>query len=123
MRTLPALLTAVACPAAAGCSGDEAAGGSAGPLSSPVGTGGVTGAVTMPATPKVAATLTSGLRAPWGLALLPDGSSLISLRDSAEIVRVADGARTSVGRVEGAVAGGEGGLMGIAVGPDFDTDP
>ena len=132
MRTLPALLTALACLAAAGCSGEDDAEGSVAAPQSPAAavTPAATGAAPQPVAaaepvePKVAATLTAGLRAPWGLALLPDGSSLISLRDSGEIARLTgDGTRTGVGTVPGVVPGGEGGLLGIAVGPDFDPDP
>lgn len=126
MRTVPALLTALACLAAAGCSDDDETVAAPPPLSaSPTATGAAPQqvAATAPVEPRIAETLTRGLRTPWGLAILPDGSSLISLRDSGEIVRVADGTRTSVGKVDGVVAGGEGGLMGIAVGPDFGADP
>ncbi|WP_285729220.1 PQQ-dependent sugar dehydrogenase [Nocardiopsis sp. ATB16-24] len=68
--------------------------------------------------------VTSGLEVPWGLDFLPDGSALIAERDSAEIVRVTeDGTVTDVGTVEEAVPGGEGGLLGLAVHPDFPTRP
>jgi glucose/arabinose dehydrogenase len=124
------MLTALACLTLAGCGGDDdAAVAPPAPPATASTTPSTSGAApqpvaaTEPLRPRVVETLTKGLRAPWGLVLLPDGSVLISLRDSGEIVRVADGARTSVGKVDGAVAGGEGGLMGIAIGPDFDTDP
>jgi glucose/arabinose dehydrogenase len=67
----------------------------------------------------------TGLDVPWGLARLPDGSHLVSLRDQARIVHVAtDGAVTAVpatgpdGRVPGVRPDGEGGLMGLALAPD-----
>lgn len=61
---------------------------------------------------------------PWGLAFLPDGSALISERDTFQIVRVtATGQKTTVGTVPNAAGtGGEGGLMGIAVSPNFASD-
>ena len=65
----------------------------------------------------------SGLRAPWGVAFLPDGSALVAQRDDATVVRVtppsgAGPARvTAAGRVDGVVPGGEGGLLGLAVPP------
>lgn len=66
--------------------------------------------------------LTTGLVSPWGLAFLPDGSALVSERDTGRIVRVpASGGRaTAVGRVAGVAHGGEGGLLGIAVPPGPD---
>jgi len=67
----------------------------------------------------VDSTIASGLTTPWGLAFLPDGSALVSERDTALIKRVsAQGGRvTTVGRVGGVRPGGEGGLLGIAVPP------
>ncbi len=65
----------------------------------------------------------TGLAAPWGLAFLPDGSALVTERDSALVKRVTqDGAVQEVGRVAGVNAGGEGGLLGIAVSPSFRAD-
>lgn len=68
--------------------------------------------------------LASGLTSPWGLAFLPDGSALVSERDTALIRRIpADGGRAvTVGRVSGVVPGGEGGLLGLVVpaGPEPD---
>ena len=64
------------------------------------------------------------LTTPWGLTRLPDGSHLVSLRDEARVVHIADdGTRTPVrgtgddGRVEGVEPGGEGGLLGLALDP------
>ena len=67
----------------------------------------------------------SGLHVPWGLALLPDGSALVTLRDRGEVLRVREGAApVSLGEVPGVFPGGEGGLLGIAVAPDGgDADP
>lgn len=73
------------------------------------------------AAPKVTVegVLTTGLTSPWGLAVLPDGSALVSERDTGLIKRVpaAGGAATVVGRVKGVVPNGEGGLLGLAVEP------
>jgi len=71
-------------------------------------------------TPKV---LARGLQAPWGLAFLPDGSALVSERDTRRIVQVApDGTVRQVDVVEEADAGGEGGLLGLAVSKDYAKD-
>ncbi len=74
--------------------------------------------------PEVAGTIATGLESPWGLAFLPDGSALVSERDTAKIKRIGDdGAVSTVGTVPGVDHGGEGGLLGIAVGPDFRANP
>jgi glucose/arabinose dehydrogenase len=68
-------------------------------------------------------TVATGLVAPWGLAFLPDGSALVTERDTAALKRVtATGQVTTVGTISGVVPGGEGGLMGIALSPSFATD-
>lgn len=78
-----------------------------------------------PATPSAAAPTvsvvadrTSGLVSPWGLAPLPDGSALVSERDTGRIVLVAsDGSATEAARVAEAAPDGEGGLLGVALDP------
>jgi aldose sugar dehydrogenase len=74
--------------------------------------------------PGQATDFVTGLDVPWGVAFLPDGSALVSERDTAQIKRVgADGAVTTVGSVPGVVPRGEGGLLGIAVAGDFAQAP
>jgi glucose/arabinose dehydrogenase len=68
-------------------------------------------------------TVATGLVAPWGLAFLPDGSALVTERDTAALKLVTStGQVTTVGTITGVVPGGEGGLMGIALSPNFATD-
>ena len=63
------------------------------------------------------------LEVPWGIAFLPDGSALVSERDRARILRVRPGdSPTEVARVPGVAPEGEGGLLGIAVSPDYQRD-
>jgi glucose/arabinose dehydrogenase len=76
----------------------------------------------VPPTPRVANTIATNLAVPWGLAFLPDGSALVSERNTARIKRIANGTVTIIGTVPGVRTGGEGGLLGIAVGPNFGTD-
>ena len=71
--------------------------------------------------PQVVAT---DLDVPWGVDFLPDGSALVAQRDSAEVARVApDGTTSRVGTIEGVSHGGEGGLLGLALDPDFPEEP
>jgi glucose/arabinose dehydrogenase len=67
-------------------------------------------------------TVTTRLTSPWGLAFLPDGSALVSERDTGRVKRVpADGGKAvTVGRVRGSIPQGEGGLLGLAVPPGPD---
>ncbi|MGR2752981.1 PQQ-dependent sugar dehydrogenase [Agromyces arachidis] len=59
--------------------------------------------------------IAEGLDAPWSVVRLPDGGVLVSERDSGRIVEVlADGRLRTAGTVPGVVAGGEGGLLGLA---------
>ena len=62
---------------------------------------------------------------PWVLATLPDGSILYSRRDAHDIVRLADGVKTTSGSVPNVQStDGEGGLLGLAVTKNFPaTDP
>ena len=54
-----------------------------------------------------------GWTCPWGIAFLPDGSALVSERDTARIVHVTpQGDVTTVGTVQGVDGAGEGGLLG-----------
>lgn len=75
------------------------------------------------AAPQLLGTVAGGLTSPWSIAMLPDGSALVSERDTGAVEHVqADGSVTSVGTVDGVVPGGEGGLLGLAVSERFATD-
>ncbi|MET0415973.1 MAG: PQQ-dependent sugar dehydrogenase, partial [Actinoplanes sp.] len=65
-----------------------------------------------------------GLEVPWGLAFLPGGDALVAERDTGRVLRVpaAGGAARPVAEVAGVEAGGEGGLLGLAVSPKFASD-
>ncbi|MBQ0828016.1 PQQ-dependent sugar dehydrogenase [Streptomyces tagetis] len=74
---------------------------------------------------KVLRTVATGLNSPWGLAPLPGGGGLlVSSRDEATITRIdeSSGAKTELGKVPGVEAAGEGGLLGIALSPDYASD-
>ena len=67
-------------------------------------------------------TLNSGLDRPWGLAQLPDGRLLVSQKGGA-IVRLSAAGRTeaTLSGVPPVLDSGQGGLLGIAIDPDFGT--
>ncbi|MGY0491612.1 PQQ-dependent sugar dehydrogenase [Streptomyces sp. WG-D5] len=69
-------------------------------------------------------TVTTGLKSPWGLAPLPEDGLLVSSRDEGTITRVdtETGKKTVLGEVPGVAAGGEGGLLGLALSPDYASD-
>ena len=76
----------------------------------------------------VVTVLAKGLDVPWGMAFLPGGGALVTERDTARILQVGpqidvDGLKvTEVDRMTEVVSGGDGGLLGIAVSPDYKTD-
>ncbi|WP_353816111.1 PQQ-dependent sugar dehydrogenase [Agromyces sp. SYSU T00266] len=60
-------------------------------------------------------TLATGLEAPWSILRLPDGGVLVSERDRGRIVEVLeDGGVREAAVLPDVVAGGEGGLLGLA---------
>jgi glucose/arabinose dehydrogenase len=70
-----------------------------------------------------AETVASNLEAPWGLAFLPGGDALVSERDSGRILRLRPGAAPQeVATVPEVAPRGEGGLLGVAVSPDYRSD-
>ncbi|MGP4087645.1 PQQ-dependent sugar dehydrogenase [Streptomyces sp. KR55] len=133
-RAVTAVLAAAALLLTAGCSSDDEGGGS------PGGGGDTTPSSTAAQSPpsgqaaeetppakgsvEVVRTVTEDLDTPWGLAALPDGDLLVSSRDGGTITRVdtETGRKTELGEVPGVSPAGEGGLMGLALSPDYASD-
>lgn len=67
-------------------------------------------------------TVADELRVPWGVDFLPDGSALVTERDTGRVLAVREGAVSEVARIEQARPSSEGGLLGIAVSPDYESD-
>jgi glucose/arabinose dehydrogenase len=84
----------------------------------------VAGCGGQPAAAATVKTVASGLQVPWGVAFLPDGSALVAERPTGRIVRIprGGGRATTVMRVRGVAADGEGGLLGLAVSPRYSSD-
>ncbi|WP_217246789.1 sorbosone dehydrogenase family protein [Streptomyces sp. AC602_WCS936] len=133
-RAVSAVLAAAALLLTAGCSSDDgepsgadasasASASSTAAQSSPPGSA---AEQTPPAkgSVEVVRTVATGLKSPWGLAPLPGGGLLVSSRDEATITRVDEktGEKTELGEVPGVAAAGEGGLLGIALSPDYASD-
>jgi aldose sugar dehydrogenase len=68
-------------------------------------------------------TLTSGLEHPWGLAFLPDGRMLVTERAGRLRLVSKDGKLSEpLAGVPGVVAQGQGGLLDVALDPDFGAN-
>src|SRR5262245_2356350 len=128
IRTVACTATVTGLPVA-GCSGD---GETAGPSPSPSTSGPATTASPSESEsprpsgtgrPRVTGDIAANLEIPWGMTFLPDGSALVAERSRAQIVRVTPGGRVStVGTVPGVDPIGEGGLLGLALAPNFERN-
>lgn len=81
-----------------------------------------------PGPPRVVETIATDLTSPWGLAFLPNGDAIVTERDTSRVLLLRKPSYdvTQVGTIEAAVGlgdvGGEAGLLGVAVSPDFASD-
>jgi glucose/arabinose dehydrogenase len=71
----------------------------------------------------VAGTIATGIQVPWGLTFLPDKTALVAERDSAKVKHIVGEQVTEVGTVPGVDPSSEGGLLGLAVDPQFPSRP
>src|SRR6478735_5824480 len=78
--------------------------------------------------PKVVDTIATGLAAPWGVGFLPNGDAIVTERDTTKVLLLSAPGYDAreIGTIPGAVGlgdqGGEAGLLGVAVSPDFASD-
>lgn len=75
-----------------------------------------------PVRPEVTGVIARDLEAPWGLAFLPDGTALVTERDSARVLAVEGKQVREVGTIDAAAPRSEAGLLGVAVSPDYEQD-
>lgn len=119
-----ALTLATATALAAGLLASTAGTSGAASMRGAADAGGTTRASTVASEPGTPKTVSSGWSIPWGLSWLPNGSALITERDSFKVYTLAqDGTKKQIGKVPDVVTtGGEGGLLSIAVSPSWKTD-
>ncbi|WP_326538385.1 PQQ-dependent sugar dehydrogenase [Pseudorhodoferax sp.] len=106
--------------AGAGCGGGGGDGGNGGPAPAPPPPAPPPPPPPEPG-PPVLGTLHSGLQSPWGLAVLPDGTLLVTQRGGSLLRLSADG-RTTLARIDGiptVASSGQGGLLDVAIDPEF----
>lgn len=78
--------------------------------------------------PQVIDTIATGLAAPWGIGFLPNGDAVVTERDTTKVLLLTSPSYdvSEVGTIADAVGlgdlGGEAGLLGVAVSPDFESD-
>ena len=66
--------------------------------------------------------LATNLEAPWDVAFLPDGNALLTERDSGRVLSVSPSGETEEVQTLPADGSGEGGLLGLALSPDYEDD-
>lgn len=67
-------------------------------------------------------TLADGLEHPWGLAFLPDGNMLVTERPGRLKLVTRDGTISEIVGTPNVVARGQGGLLDVALDPDFENN-
>ncbi len=123
------LAVGVACAALVlptGCGGGKGTAGTAASAgtptaAAPAGSAPPVGAATVAR----AVTLNTSLNSPWGLAFLPDARMLVTQKAGSLLLISADGKTvlTEVAGLPPAVSAGQGGLLDVAVDPDFASEP
>ena len=94
------------------------------PSASPSGSPTATGSPRDQGPPRVVDTVATGLEVPWGIGFLPGGDAVVTERDSARVLRLdpATGRTRELGVLDQVMPTSEGGLLGVAVSPEFAED-
>jgi len=71
--------------------------------------------------PFKAALLVDNMQTPWGMAFLPDGGMLIT-EQAGELIHFKDGKKTNISNVPEVYVRGQGGLLDIALHPDYKNN-
>src|SRR5690606_34249464 len=66
--------------------------------------------------------IADGLKAPWDVAFVPDGSAFITERDTGRLKRVSPGGEVTTVRTFDVHAGWESGLLGLEASPTIEDD-
>ncbi|MCO1578848.1 PQQ-dependent sugar dehydrogenase [Crossiella sp. SN42] len=77
---------------------------------------------TAAAEPAAVRVIAQNLAYTWGVGFLPDGSALVTERNSARVLSIKGTAVSTAATIPGVRPGGEGGLLGIAVSPNYASD-
>jgi glucose/arabinose dehydrogenase len=70
----------------------------------------------------VIGTIARHLAVPWGIGFLPDGSALVTERDSGRVLQITGRTVREVGEIDETRPEGESGLLGLAVSPTYAED-
>ncbi|MGO1056354.1 PQQ-dependent sugar dehydrogenase [Crossiella sp. CA198] len=77
---------------------------------------------TAAAEPAAVRVIAQNLAYTWGVGFLPDGSALVTERNSARVLAIKGTAVSTAATIPGVRPAGEGGLLGIAISPTYASD-
>lgn len=73
-------------------------------------------------TPIEVSDVATDLEIPWGIDFLPNGDALVSERASGRLLQISEAGEVEEVQTLPSEANGEGGLLGVAVSPDYERD-
>ena len=107
------------------CGGSETTAPAAGPSPAPAPAPAPVPAPAPTSGPAVATNFTAALAEPWGMAFLPDGRILVTQKAGSLVIVSANGQTVGapISGIPAVASAGQGGLLDVALDPDFATDP